>query len=127
MRSIWSFIDRYTWQVEASVVGIVLAATAFLTGNELREWIGAGAVLFTFMHAQVADRLAEAQEEKPKPDVPCWKWAQRYFFAKETLWLVYFIMSQTYSALAGVIIFLIYPFWRKFYRANTTLPVSEQH
>jgi hypothetical protein len=110
-----AFLHRHTWQIEAAVVGLVLATTAILTGNELKEWIGAFAVLFSFMHGQVSDRLAAAQEQMEKPNVECWRWAQRYFMAKEALWFVYFLMSQTYAALAGVVIFLIYPFWRKAY------------
>ncbi len=102
-----------TWQLEAAFVSLVLVLTVILSGNTLKEWIGAAAVLFTFMHAQVSDRLAQKQAQMEKPDVPCHGYAARYYMMKEGLWIVYFILSQTWSALAGGFIFLLYPLWRK--------------
>ncbi len=107
--------QRYTWQIEASFVAVVLIATVLLTGAHLREWVGALAVLFTFMHGQIAERMAEAQAKLSKPTVECFRLSQSYFMAKEALWLVYFVLCQTWSALAGVFVFLLYPFWRKYY------------
>ena len=105
-----------TWQYEAAFVAVVLAAVAYFTGNDIKEWIGAAAVLFSFMHAQVSDRMAEEQAAMPVPSVECHSKAGRYFLAKEALWFVYFVMSQTWAALVGVGIFLIYPFWRRYYK-----------
>lgn len=107
-----------TWQWEAAFVAAILALVVLVTGNSLKEWIGAAAVLLTFMHAQVSDRMAEDQAAKPVPSVDCFGWSTRYFVMKEFLWLSYFLMSQTWSALAGVVLFLIYPAWRKFYRSR---------
>lgn len=109
-----------TWQMEAGVVAAVLATTVLISGNSLKEWIGAGAVLFTFMHAQVADRMAEDQARMETPSVPCHGKTTVYFTAKEILWFVYFVMSQTWAALAGVIIFLLYPLWRKYRNKTST-------
>lgn len=107
-----------TWQYEAAVVAAVLGATVLISGNTFKEWVGAAAVFFTFMHAQVADRMAEDQARMENPSVPCHNKTTVYFISKETLWLVYFVMSQTWAALAGVIIFLIYPFWRKYRKSR---------
>ena len=107
-----------TWHKEAAVVAIVLIATVVSTGGSLKEWVGSLAVFFTFMHAQVANDMAEAQEDMPKPSVACYPKARQYFFAKEFLWLVYFTLSQTWAALAGVFVFLMFPMWRKYYRAR---------
>ena len=76
----------------------------------------AAAVLFTFMHAQIADRMREKQAEMERPSVECWPWLQRYFYAKEILWFAYFTLSQTWSALVGVFVFMVYPLWRSSYR-----------
>ena len=44
------------------------------------------------------------------------RWAGRYFLGKELLWCVYFIAHGSWSALAGVGLFLAYPFWRRLWR-----------
>jgi hypothetical protein len=106
-----------TWQIEAAVVALVLFSVVLVSGSQVKEWIGALAVLFTFMHAQVADRMAEKQAAMPEPSVDCYPFSTRYYVVKEFLWIVYFVMSQTWTALAGGIIFLIYPLWRKYRRS----------
>ena len=111
-----------TWHIEALTVAAVLVATAALTGGEAREWVGGAAVLLTFMHAQVSDRMAEREARRPAPDVPCYRWATRYYVGKEALWLLYFALSETYAALAGCLLFLAYPLWRRAYRARRPLP-----
>ena len=105
-----------TWMLESLIVFTILAIVTILTGNKLIEWIGTFAVLFTFSHASVSNRLAEKQAAMVKPDVECYKWSEKYFLIKEILWFSYFILNHSYAALTGVIVFLIYPFWRKFYR-----------
>lgn len=110
-----------TWKLEASVAAIVLATVVLLGGNKLLEWIGALAVLLTFMHAQVTDRLAEREAARPKPEVPCFRWAQRYFVCKETLWLLYFVFHHSWSAITGVILFMLYPAWRQYWRKRHPL------
>ena len=112
-----NFFNAYTWQIEAAVVGAVLLAVIALSGGRWVEYLGAAAVFFTFMHAQVADRMAEQQAALPQPTVHCWRWAQRYFFIKEFLWFGYFFLLYAWSALAGVALFLLYPVWRRYYKA----------
>lgn len=99
----------------------VLALTVFFSGNSLKEWIGACAVFVTFLHAQVGDRMAAGQAAMPDPSVPCHPWSTRYYVSKEFLWIIYFILSGTWSALAGGFIFLLYPFWRKYYRLRQSV------
>lgn len=105
-----------TWHLELGVVAVVLAIVVIVTGGSYVEWIGAAAVLGTFAHAQVADRLAEKDAVREKPSVECHKWATRYLVGKESLWLVYFVIHQSWSALAGVGLFLAFPVWRSYWR-----------
>lgn len=53
-----------TWVLEAAVAGAALGATAALTvepADLTATWVTAGAVFLTFMHMQIADRLAETE------------------------------------------------------------------
>jgi hypothetical protein len=95
------------------------------TGAPLLECVGAAAVLASFAHAQVADRMAEYSAKAEYFSEPvlgftrpaaCWRWALRYFVTKELLWLVYFVAHRSWSALVGVGVFLAYPLWRKWWR-----------
>lgn len=123
-----------TWHLELAVVGVVLAAVALLTGGPI-ELVGAGAVTLSFAHAQVADRLAEAERERrayvrfadadDAHAVSCHRWATRYLISKESLWLAYFAAHRSWSALAGVGLFLAYPAWRRWWRARH--PLGDQH
>jgi hypothetical protein len=105
-----------TWHFEMGFVAVVLATVAIATGGSYVELIGAAAVLGTFGHAQVADRLAEKDAAREKPSVECHKWATRYLVGKETLWFLYFVIHQSWSALAGVGLFLAFPVWRRWWR-----------
>jgi len=107
-----------TWMVEQTVVATILSLVVFLTHGGWIEWVGAVAVLLSFAHGSVTDRLAEMEGHREKPQVECYKWAKRYFLGKECFWLVYFIAHHSWSALVGVGLFLIYPFWRSFYRSR---------
>ena len=113
-------MDVKTWHLEMLVVALVLSTVAFFSDKGWVEWVGALAVLLTFAHVQVADRLAEqaALEEQAKGEVTvdCHRWARRYLVGKEICWLVYFIVLGAYSALVGVGVFLLYPIWRHQYR-----------
>lgn len=114
-----------TWHAEMAVATTVLAAVVVVTGRYASpvEWIGAGAVLLTFGHMQVSDRLAENAAFSAKVGigggitVDCFKWTSRYLVGKEILWLVYFMLHQSWSALAGVGLFLLYPVWREWWRS----------
>lgn len=105
-----------TWQIEAAVALLVLGTVAVLGGNHATEWLGAGAVWLSFMHGQVADRMAESQGRRAVPDVHCYRRAALYFIGKEALWVAYFVAHRSYAALAGCALFLAYPAWRKVYR-----------
>lgn len=115
-----------TWHFELAVVAATLGAIAVATGGPI-EWIGAGAVSLSFAHAQVAERLAEAERERrsyvrmdgiDEVGVACHRWATRYLLGKELLWLTYFVMHRSWTALAGVGMFLAYPIWRRYWRSR---------
>lgn len=116
-----------TWHIETAVVAAVLLVVALVSGGGPLELVGAGAVLLSFGHASVADRLAEAElarragvraAELDTHGVDCHRWATRYLVGKEALWLVYFVAHRSWSALAGVALFLAYPVWRRWWRAR---------
>ena len=98
------------------VAGVLLAVNGFKENPFTIDLLAAFAVLLSFGHAQIADRLAEQEEQKSKPVVDCYQKLLYYFVGKEILWCLYFLLSQSYSALAGVFVFLTYPLWRRFYR-----------
>jgi hypothetical protein len=127
-----------TWQVELAVVAAVLLAVFLATRGGAVEAVGSLAVLASFAHGQVADRMAEHArltdelacgvcENAGIPRVAaralahCWRWSTRYFVAKELLWLVYFVAHRSWSALVGVGVFLAYPLWRKWWRGRVAV------
>lgn len=107
-----------TWMLELCLVGLVLGAVVLDTGGAPIEFLGAGAVLLSFAHAQVADRLAEMEHRREVAQVSCHRWARRYLVAKELLWVGYFAARGSWSALAGCGLFLAYPVWRAWYRGR---------
>lgn len=108
-----------TWKVEMIFVAGVLLLCNIIAGSPKGlELLAALAVLLSFGHAQIADRLAEKEEKRDIPEVDCYKKLWYYFVGKELCWLLFFLLSHAWSALAGVFIFLAYPFWRKLYRAH---------
>lgn len=109
-------ISQPTWLYEAFVVGLLLFVILCFKGFQKEEIICSLAVFFTFLHAQVADRMQEKQSKMAKPDVECFKWSNRYFVIKETLWIAFFMLIGSYAALTGAVIFSLYPLWRLFYR-----------
>lgn len=114
-----------TWVYEFLVVLVVLVAVALITKKGLIEWLGVFAVLVTFGHTQIADRLHEREAFRYKIDktveVECYWKLNWYFYIKETLWFIYFIFLGAYSALVGVFIFLLYPLWRNWWRKRYPL------
>lgn len=107
-----------TWRLEAAVVAVVLAVVVLATGNHPREWIGATGVLGSFLHAQVSDRLAEREASRATPAVDCHRMARVYFIGREVAWLTYFATGRCWSALVGCALFLLYPAWRRWWRAH---------
>lgn len=109
-----------TWIWEMGTVALILAAVLLATHAPIVEVIGSGAVLASFAHGQVSDRLAERDAARAVPEVHCVAWARRYFLAKEALWLVYFVAKGAWSALVGCAVFLAYPAWRALYRRRVS-------
>jgi hypothetical protein len=106
-----------TWKLEMLVVAAVLIAVNYLTHKLFTiEILAAFAVLMTFGHAQIADRLAEQEALRTVPAVDCYRKMWYYFVGKETFWFLYFYLNHSYSALVGVFLFLAYPAWRRIYR-----------
>jgi len=116
-----------TWVKELLFVTLVLSGVWVGTGMKPVELIGTSAVIFTFCFVQVATRLDEASEKDPNAAyrVHCRKWLTRYLVIKESLWFWYFSVMGAWSALVGVTIFLLYPFWRK-YRTPTDKDCSHE-
>lgn len=105
-----------TWMYEALFVALFLFCSLLYKDFEITEVICSFAVFATFLYGQVSDRMQEKQSEKENPDVECYKWSNRYYISKEIMWILYFFMINSYAALIGAFIFLIYPFWRKLYK-----------
>ena len=103
-----------TWHVEAAFVGLVLATVVIATGREKLwvEWLAALAVWLTFQHASISFRLQEAEERRTVFEVECHKKLKWYFLGKEACWFAYFTALGAWSALVGVFVFLLYPWWR---------------
>ncbi len=106
----------HTWHVELAFVATVLGFVVVFTGGHAVEWVGAVAVLASFAHGQVTDRLAEREAARARPSVDCHRWALGYYVTKEFAWLAYFTAHRTWSALVGVALFLLYPAWRRWWR-----------
>lgn len=115
---------RPTWQYESAFVALVLGTVAVLTTSwpdslawdavrpVLVNWLSALAVLGSFLQASVGFRMAEAQEASAAPSVHCHAWSNRYWLVKELLWFLVFLLSGAYAAIAGNVVFLLYPAWR---------------
>lgn len=116
-----------TWQYETALVALVLIAVALATSPSIQAsiadnaaltklliiWLSTGAVLGSFLHAKVGYRMSEALEASSAPDVSCYEWSGKYWLFKEILWLAVFILSGAYPAIAGTVLFIVYPAWRK--------------
>ncbi len=113
-------LNIQTYIIEYAFVATILIIVAIVTKKGFIEWIGIAAVFLTFCHASIAERLREREElrqiKKSPVEVHCYYKLPYYFYAKEVLWFVYFVLLGAYSALAGVIIFLLYTPWRNYYR-----------
>ncbi len=117
-----------TWHYEALVVALILFGVAALTTNWsivfsqpltawwrpfIINWLVAAAVLISFLQAQVGFRMAEAQNISKSRSVDCHMWSGRYWISKELLWFIVFFLSGAFSAIAGNVVFLLYPAWRQ--------------
>lgn len=105
-----------TWKWEVLVIAVILCMVTLLFQNNRINWITTLAVIITFQHAQIGDRLQEGQKQLKNPDVKCY-WKLNILFAfKEIVWISAFILMRNYAAIVGSILFALYPIWRKIYR-----------
>ncbi len=107
-----------TWHFELSVVAVIICSVTFFLHNDLINWITTCAILVTFNHGIIGDRLQERQSKMNKPTVECYYKLNRLFYQKEILWITVFLLSGNYAAITGSVLFFLYPFWRKFYRSK---------
>ncbi len=105
-----------TWHIELAVIVITLCFVTIIFRNNLLNWITTIAIIFTFQHAQIGDRLQERQSVMNTPTVECYYKLNKLFAFKEICWILVFLLSDNYAALVGSIMFLLYPVWRKYYR-----------
>src|SRR3989344_1622450 len=119
-----------TWHYEAAIVGLALILVALFTSpawnlvlidQEMLKkfaiiWLSAGAVFGSFLHAQVGTYMAEDMSITEKPLTECYHKLGEYWVYKEILWFLVFLISGAYPAIAGNIIFLLFPVWRKIYK-----------
>ncbi len=111
----WIDLFMRTWIWEMIVAAVILFAVA-LYQAEMIHFISAAAVLFTFGHMQIANRLEEAESKKSIPEIECYYKLNRYLWAREILWVITFLLLNNWPALIGCALFLLYPLWRKTYR-----------
>jgi Ni,Fe-hydrogenase I cytochrome b subunit len=107
-----------TWHIELFTVAVILSSTTFITANNLVNWITTLAILVTFNHGIIGDRLQERQSKMDKPTVECYYKLNRLFAIKEVIWITAFFIMKNYAAIVGSVLFFLYPFWRKFYRSK---------
>jgi Na+/H+ antiporter NhaA len=62
--------------------------------------------------------MAEDMSHSEKPLTECYEKLGEYWVYKEVLWFAVFILSGAYPAIAGNIIFIFFPVWRKIYKAE---------
>lgn len=119
-----------TWHIECSFVAVVLFLVAWFSGFTISDQLVAGAVLLTFCHHTVADRLQEQESLRVKKSghasVSCYRWLYFYFVSKEIVWVCAFLALKSYPAIVGVIVFLHYPIWRKIWRKYHPLVPDEK-
>lgn len=119
-----------TWHVETVVVAVPLLVVTATHGWRLADLLGTGAVILSFGHASISDRLAEKERlaESAKhlfgdvyrslPSVECHKHLHHYWIGKEIAWASAFIASRNWTALIGCAVFLVHPVWRRWYRTR---------
>lgn len=106
----------HVFHIEDAFVIITLIITLIIARGNYIEWIGSVAVFIGFKHAVIAFRLEEVVErQKTHGDTAFNSHGKQtqYFYAKEILWFVYFILLGAWSGLIGVVLFLSYPIWHK--------------
>jgi len=102
-----------TYNKERLFVLIVLLLPLIFNSTYI-ELLSAIAIWVTFQHHQVASRMQEKQN-RDNPSVGCHKKLNLYFYIKEILWVIFYILIEAYSGIIGSIIFLLYPRWRNYH------------
>lgn len=127
----------HTWHYEAATVAFILLIVASATTplldiahitdqldvfkQFLIVWLSAAAVFGSFLHAQVGTYMAEDMSHTEVPLTPCYPKLGEYWVYKELFWFLVFLISGAYPAIAGNIIFLVFPAWRKIYKEERVL------
>ena len=97
---------------ERAVAAAVLGGCTLLHPG-LPEVLAACASFLGFCYMQAAHLFAEKQAfEKPRNAKTARK-LSRIVFARETLWILLFLVTGNYPGIAGCLLFVVYPFWRK--------------
>ena len=102
----------------AAVLTVSTGLGMVQTDGDWRQVIGGLAVMATFLHAQVSDRLREYAAGGGIPP-ECARMERVYYMGKEVLWLGYFLSMAAYSPIIGTVGFLLYPQWRARHRAGS--------
>lgn len=105
-----------TWHAEHAVVIASQLAIVAISGFGWLQWLIAAAVYASFSHASVSERLREREAIREQPSVECHRWQRAYWIMKEVLWAAFFVATGTWPALGGCAVFLLYPFWRRYWR-----------
>lgn len=105
-----------TWHVESAVVLLLLSVTASASGGGLAAWLGVVAVQCSFHHMAIGERMREREAARPVPSVECHRQLTAFLVAKEAAWIALFLVTRTYPALVGCVLFLAYPAWRRAWR-----------
>ena len=98
------------------IIAVLVLPLCFSETIRTTEWIATAAVFFTFLHAQMGNKMQEADAAKTKPAVKHSAMIIVYQILKEGLWVVFFFMTHAWAALLGAVVFFCYPFWRTWYR-----------
>lgn len=114
--------------VETAIVFFIIAVTALISGKGWVEWVGVLGVTFTFEYQVLSTYLREHAEAKKKRGLHgksdgFYKEIQILYYAKELIWVLYFIVLGAYSAIVGTIVFILYGAWRRMYRQE--FPLSD--
>jgi hypothetical protein len=103
------------------VVALVTIFSAVLSGAKATDFLASVAVILSFGHATVGERMREREAAREEAEVSCHTWLDRYFVAKEVAWVGYFVSTKAWPALLGCGVFLVYPLWRRFWRKRHPL------
>lgn len=83
-------------QIEMVFIGLCIILVLLLSLTNIAEIVGSVAVFVSFVNVREGINIKSG----------------KYPYIMEALWIVYFILSGSYSALLGAIIFIAYTPWR---------------